>query len=667
MEKRFWSQFKERMNIRKSFRLKQALSLALFSLLPVLIMSLFLTNYFNGVTLESIRDKEVNIASVQVDATQHFIESKINVSKQMVAKHPEFAKGDLPLIQKTMKEIEDIDDEISYFSYTNLDGVSTDSANTTSNVKERDYFQQVLQTKQPVVSDLLVSKKTNKPAVIVAVPIMNESNQLTGVLICAIHTEVLTNLNKNLVVEKTGYAMLLSQSYAIINHPDAAKVGRNYFEFIKGKDRSIFDDEEGFFEYTMDGSQKISSFKTVPGTGWKVLVTAPSSEVYEAVNHANTLSTWIIVCFSLITLTLALFLARQTTMPILQVVDTLAILAKGDLTPRLQTTRTDEIGLLARYLNEMSESFTAIIQQVEQSAHHVLSSAAGLSEASEQSVAASNHIAVSISEVVNGSEVQLQGAEQTSKAMEEMTAGIQRIAESAATVSEEAIRSTGVVQNGSESVNSAIEQMRTIQAGVHASSLNMKDLQGYSQSIGDIVALITEISAQTQLLSLNASIEAARAGEQGRGFAVVAHEIKKLAEQSNDSASEIKAIILKIQEKIAGSAATMQQSVADVEQGADTVEQTGHILEQIRDVFLEISGQIQEISAATEQLSAGTEEVNASMNEIVGISKDSFENSQSISAAAEEELASVESISSAARELNETSDKLMAVIHHFKL
>lgn len=650
-----------------SFRFKQALTLSLFAVLPLILMSVFLMDYFNGVTTDQIKAKESNIASVQVDAVNHFIESKLDVTTKMIANHPEFINKDLAKIKATMQSIEQIDKEVSYFSYVDLEGNSTNSQGQVSNSTDRDYFKEVKATKKAAISDLLISKKTNKYAIILAVPILDQSNALQGMVICVIHTEELAVLSKNLVVEKTGYAMTLSKTFAIINHADQEKVGQNFLELAKGMDQSQFAGDEGYFEYSFDGSKKIASYKTVPATGWKIVVTAPSEEVYDSINHANSLSIWIIVIVALLTLALALFLARATTKPILQTVQAISIIAKGDLTPRLTINRKDELGDLARNVNDMADSFGGIIRQAQQSAERVSGAAANLTAASSQSVASSNHITASIEDIVNGSETQLRSAEQTSKAMEEMTSGIQRIAESAGSVSEETIQSSALVQEGHDSVQKAITQMGTIQNGVQQASVSMRELQAHSRSIGEIVAMITEISGQTSLLSLNASIEAARAGEHGRGFAVVASEIKKLAEQSHSQAERIKDLIKEIQSNITVTAANMERSVVDVEAGAETVVQTGHMLGQIHAAFQEITSQIQEISAATEELSAGTEEVNASMLDIVGINKESFENSQSISAAAEEEMATVESISSDAEQLNRTAAELLQAISRFKL
>ncbi len=174
----------------------------------------------------------------------------------------------------------------------------------------------------------------------------------------------------------------------------------------------------------------------------------------------------------------------------------------------------------------------------------------------------------------------------------------------------------------------------------------MNQLAVTSREIGQIIEVITQISQQTNLLSLNASIEAARAGEHGRGFAVVAGEVKKLAEQSSNSAGQITELVNAIRDEIDKAQQSMQSATDEVTVGIKVVHTAGGLFSEIERFVNEVSSQVQEVSAAAEQISVGTVQVVQSIEEIASVAQATASGSQNVSAATQEQLASMEQISS---------------------
>lgn len=208
--------------------------------------------------------------------------------------------------------------------------------------------------------------------------------------------------------------------------------------------------------------------------------------------------------------------------------------------------------------------------------------------------------------------------------------------------------------------------MAQIQTTANQTAQDIDRLAGHSKEIGEIVDVISDISNQTALLSLNASIEAARAGEEGRGFAVVAGEVKKLAEQTSESISHIAELIQFIQSSTSQAANSVQTSVREINDGIASMEKVGVSFGQIRQSIYQVSAQIQDVSATTEQISAGTEEIAASIGDMLTIAKDSADNAQSVAGSAADQAAIMQSIEKSAGSLHQLMNELKEQIKVFQ-
>lgn len=187
------------------------------------------------------------------------------------------------------------------------------------------------------------------------------------------------------------------------------------------------------------------------------------------------------------------------------------------------------------------------------------------------------------------------------------------------------------------------------------------------KKISEIVSLITAIADQTNLLALNAAIEAARAGEHGKGFAVVADEVRRLAEQSSQSATEIYNLISSIQSDSNASITVMEKGKEDVKVGMAFTNEVGEIFKEILTSSEEVASQIREISAASQQISASSEEVAASVNNIKQSAEQSAEFSSNVSKSTQEQLSTMQEVKDASSSLGKTAEELQGLVAKFKL
>lgn len=213
----------------------------------------------------------------------------------------------------------------------------------------------------------------------------------------------------------------------------------------------------------------------------------------------------------------AYVIGRMISLPVAAIAQSASRIADGDLTGEPIVVRNkDEIGDLAQAFNIMSANLRTLIHQVGDSAERVAASSEELTASTEQTVTATEQVAITMGEIATGMDTQVRMASDGFQTMNELTTGFQQVTENTLHMSEEATKVSVKTISGSESVQSAIGQMNSIQGTVSNLSVVIQELSRHSQDIVKMVDSISEISAQTNLLSLNAAIEAARAWRTGK-------------------------------------------------------------------------------------------------------------------------------------------------------
>ena len=366
----------------------------------------------------------------------------------------------------------------------------------------------------------------------------------------------------------------------------------------------------------------------------------------------------------------AFYLGSKLVKPFLAMREQTMKMASGDYSADVNPVlmqRTDEFGDMAKAFDALNKNMRSVIRGIMQSTDHVAASSEELTASAEQSAQASNQVASVISEVAAGAEKQLKAVDDTAAIVRQMSTSIQHIAANANNVAETSAASAEEAQEGSKAVEKAVTQMGQIEESVVHSSQVITKLGERSKAIGQIVDTISGIAGQTNLLALNAAIEAARAGEQGRGFAVVAEEVRKLAEQSQAAAKEIASLISEIQRDTDSAVGAMNDDTKEVRIGAEVVNDAGQTFKRIFVSFNDVTNQIREISTAIQQMVNDSQQIVVSVNDINEISKEAASQSQTVSAATEEQSATMEEIAASSQALAKMAVELTAVVSQFKV
>lgn len=365
---------------------------------------------------------------------------------------------------------------------------------------------------------------------------------------------------------------------------------------------------------------------------------------------------------------IALIISRMISNPLILMNKSAQQIAEGDLTiEEITVKNNDEIGELASSFNKMTINLRALINEVRTTSEQVAASSEELTASAEQTSNATEMVASTMQQVATGVDQQVKSVDETSKTIGELSIGIQQVATNAEEVTHTALEASEGAKQGGQVIENVIQQMNSINDNVNGLEKIIRGLGDSSVEIGKIIEVITSISDQTNLLALNAAIEAARAGEHGKGFAVVADEVRKLAEQSSDSAKQISQLVLKIQSETKTAVQTMESTSKEVNEGIEIVDTAGKAFSQIEGSIVDVNVQIQEVSSAVQQMAAGAEQMVGSMESITKIAEESASGTQEVSAATEEQLASMEEIASSAQTLSKMAEELQLLVSKFKI
>ncbi|MGF7048863.1 methyl-accepting chemotaxis protein [Paenibacillus sp. DS2015] len=327
----------------------------------------------------------------------------------------------------------------------------------------------------------------------------------------------------------------------------------------------------------------------------------------------------------------------------------------------------DEIGALAADFNKMTSSLQNLICEVNDTSHQVASSSEQLSASSKQTEEAGQQTLSIILEMADGAEKQLERLESSSHKMTEMSQFISEISVSTEHALVSAADNLQNAQTGKSSMSETKNKMLHMSGSIQELSVTIENLRNHSHEIKQMLSIISQISEETKLLSLNAAIEAARAGEEGRGFAVVASSVRKLSESSAQSAEDISNVVLTTLRLMELTSERMTETVIQVTEGAQSVTNAGHYFEQIEANASQITAHNEYIANAVHQLSDHSQYLTSSTLELVEVANQTLNGAQGVSAASQQQLASIGEVDSSASLLSLMSDKLHTLIERFKI
>jgi methyl-accepting chemotaxis protein len=591
--------------------------------------------------------------------------------------------------------------------FTRVDGKVTNMP--VDSIDGNDYYDIPKATKKPFVVQPYVYEGTLMTSY--QTPILYR-NRFVGVVgIDRALNDVDAQVRKVKVLD-SGYAMLVSNNGTFASAPDAKLVGRKTLAQVsdaavlktiaagvKARRGGQVEADDPFHP----GRRAIVTWAPVKTGGWGFITVAPKDEVFASVDAMRTKLLVVGLVALLLLVGAVVLIARRLTMPIggfvarleqLSAVDVAALragmgaMATGDLTHAvapvtepLDVRGADEIARAGHALNEAIDNtgeslrayertrgaLAAMIGGVARSADELNAASHEMSSTAEQTGRAVQEIATAVEGVAHGAERQVKMVASARERTDAVGGVVRESAGVAAATAQAADRTAAVVGEGVAAAHSATEAMAAVREASTDATAAIRELAGKSEEIGGIVASISGIAEQTNLLALNAAIEAARAGEQGRGFAVVAEEVRKLAEESQDAARSIAALIAEMQEGTGRAVAAVEHGADRTGAGSATVEQAAAAFAAIGTAVHDVTEQVGAIADNADRVVAELARVQEEVAEIADVAEDSSAASEQVSASTQQTSASTEQVAASAAELARTAGELREAVAAFRL
>ena len=495
---------------------------------------------------------------------------------------------------------------------------------------------------------------------------IKENDKVIGFLQFDISLKDIETLLNESKIGESGHIYIANDEGEIVIH-DNKKLIKTQIADEELK-RFVISKDSGELQYKSNNKNKIAYVNSLDSNvNWKSIGVLDRATVYSA--NKSILSRTIgfsIICIIVAGIT-SYYLVNKMANNINQIRNNIAALGEGDLTHKCNFTSKDEIVEIASKYNETTEKLSGIMNTTSSTCSAIIEAFDDMKNMSEESGKAIEETTFSIQEIAAGALDQAKETQEMVNEFNELSSAMNDILNSINEVNNVVSETEETNKKGSITISNLLKVNSETNESNKRVGNAISAINRASKEIGSIINTINDIASQTNLLALNASIEAARAGESGKGFAVVADEIRKLAENSADSANNIRLLIEKVQDEINTAVEEVEISKENSKVQTKAVNDSGEAFDRISKYIEALSEDIIKIDKLNRNMLNMKSGIEASIKKLWDRADENSSTTKQISANTEEQLAVQEELRQRLNEINDFARKLEEEIEYFKI
>ena len=662
----------KKMNLRS---IKSKLFISLFS---ICIFPLFISGFFSYQQSKSVLSKKLSVTSSQTlseissGLTDYFTGFTGSVS--MIANNYNFINVDdadnfnyVPDLLKNLTESnKDILD--SYFGTESGKFAVYPNAQMPDgyDARKRSWYEEGVKANGKVAITSPYVDAASGNTVVGIVQAVMKDGKVVGVigLDCS-----LSSLAERIGVKKVGNSGSVSisdPSGVVIAHSDKSLIGTDAITKLSFWNE-VKSGNQGFVTYLYNGKEKFGVYATNELTGWKIVAALEQNELSDDTRTIIITTGIITLIMAVIAVILSFILSNGIAANIQKLQEVFDKASNGDLSTFTNIKSRDELGNLGKNYNDMIKNIGVLLESAKKTSTTVYETSTGLSSMAEETTASMSKVSMAVSEIAQGAMNLAENSQETVTSIGELSSKLDTISNVTSDMSNVSNNTKELSSEGIGIVNVLISKnSETMEATMKVADI-VTNMNESVKKISTISDAITEITEQTNLLSLNASIEAARAGDAGTGFAVVASEIGKLAEQSKKSTEQITVLIEEIQEKADIVVQAMNGTKEINQEQNQAVTKTEKIFNDISASITDLTGKVIEVKSSVDEMQVHKQIFVTQIESTSAISEETAASTEEVTASAERVTETMSRFSQNTEDLKQLAEKLKKEIDKFKM